>query len=253
MRPPTDTIVAPPLPDRAEWINSPPLRMHELRGRPVLIEFWDFCRPNSLRTLPYIKAWNGRYADLGLVVIAAHCPGFRASADERNAREAVERLEIAYPVLLDTNFALWQEYENAGWPGRYLWSQDGLLRDYYYGEGGYGETELAIQELVGVEREPLAPLRAEDEPDATLVVPSADRREPPWSGPYEAGGVWAVLEPRRRGRPGSVVANGNAIEVGHAGAFALLEHSQHAQGELVLDLGAATRCDGICFTPGLAV
>ena len=102
-------------------------------------------------------------------------------------RAAVARLGIAHPVLLDTDFALWQEYENAGWPGRYLWGPDGMLVDYHYGEGAYDECERAIGELLGVAREPLAPLRPEDAPGARLVAPSPDRLEPPFDGPYEAG------------------------------------------------------------------
>ena len=251
LRPATDTIEAPPFPARAEWVNSPPLAMRELLGRPVLVEFWDCCRPNSLRTLPYVKEWHERYRDDGLVVIGVHSPGFRASADERNAREEIERLGVLHPVLLDTNFALWQEYENAGWPARYLWNGDGLLVDYYFGEGGFAETERVIAELVGAEREPMAPLRAEDAPDALLVVPSEDRLKPPWAGAYEAGAVWAVLEPRRRGEAAEVVVNGSGVGVDHAGAFLLVEHERHERGELTLDLGEDVRCDGVCFTPGL--
>jgi hypothetical protein len=252
LRPPTDTIAAPPFPRGSQWVNSPPLAMHELRGRPVLIEFWDFCRPNSLRTLPYIKAWHERYAPDGLVVVGVHCPGFRASASEDSARAAIERLEIVHPVLLDTNFALWQEYENAGWPARYLWTAEGTLADYCYGEGSYSESEQAIQELLGSEREPLAPLRPEDAPGALLVVPSEDRLEPPWSGPYEAGGVWAVLEPRAGRARGSFRVNGEDRDVRAPGAVLLVEHRHHCAGELELELAGDVRCDAVCFTPGLA-
>jgi hypothetical protein len=252
VRPPTDAIAAPAFPTGSAWVNSPPLQMHELRGHAVLLEFWDFCRPNSLRTLPYVKAWHERYAADGLAVIGVHCPGFRTSASEANARAAVERLEIAYPVLLDTNFALWQEYENAGWPARYLWNAQGLLADYCYGEGGYAETELAIQELLAVQREPLQPLRPEDAPSAQLVVPSEDRLAPPWSGPYEAGGVWAVLEPRPGRQRARIFINGGERDVAYAGALLLFEHHHHARGELALELGDDVRCDAVCFTPGLA-
>jgi hypothetical protein len=250
VRPPIDSIYAPPFPARAGWVNSPGLRMDELRGRPVLIEFWDFCRPNSLHTLPYLKGWHERYAADGLVVVSVHSPGFRASADEDATRAAVVRLGIEHAVLLDTDFALWRDYENAGWPGRYLWNPAGVLADYHYGEGAYAECERAICELLGVQREPLAPLRPEDAPDATLVVPSEDRLEEPFSGPYEAGGVWAVLDARP---PGGVVrANGRAIRMQHPGAYLLERHDRHAAGELVLELGEGVRCDGVCFTPGLA-
>jgi hypothetical protein len=252
LRPPIDTILAPPFPAPAAWVNSPALKMDELRGQAVLIEFWDFCRPNSLRTLPYVQAWHERYAPEGLVVVAVHSPGFRASAREDSLREAIVRLGIVHPVLLDTNFAFWQEYENAGWPARYLWNGDGMLADYHYGEGAYAETELAIQTLLGVEREPLAPLRAEDAPGAQLVVPSEERREEPWSGPYEAGGVWAVLEPRSGRAGASVRVNGRELEITHPGAELLVEHDHHQRGELLLELGEDVRCDAVCFTAGLA-
>ncbi len=116
----------------------------------MLVEFWDFCRPNSIRTLPYVKAWHERYAGDGLRVIGVHCPGFEPARDEQAVRDAVERLEIAHPVLIDSEFEVWQEYENRGWPARYLFDGHARLFEYHYGEGGYEETELAIQELLGV-------------------------------------------------------------------------------------------------------
>jgi thiol-disulfide isomerase/thioredoxin len=252
LRPPIDTIPAPPFPSAAVWLNSPPLEMHRLRGSVVLIEFWDFCRANSLRTLPYLAAWHERYAGAGLVIVGVHTPGFRTSANEDAVAAAVARLGIAYPVLLDTNFALWQEYENAGWPARYLWNVDGLLADYHYGEGGYAETERAIQALLGAEREPLAPLRHEDDPGAQLVIPSPDRLAEPWSGPYEAGAAWAVLEPRSGRTQGTIKINGREQVVDHPGVHLLVEHGYHQAGELSLDLGDDVRCDAVCFTPGLA-
>jgi len=250
VRPPIDSIQAPPFPSGARWLNSPALEMTALQGRPVLIEFWDFCRPNSLHTLPYLIAWHERYAGAGLVVVSVHSPGFRASANEENARAAVARLGIEHAVLLDTNFALWREYENAGWPGRYLWNADGMLADYHYGEGDYEDCERAICELLGVTWEPLAPLRPEDEPGATLVVPSEDRLAEPFSGPYEAGAAWAVLEPRAPGA--SVTVNGRELAVEHPGAHLLVRHEHHGHGELELAFGEHVRCDGVCFTPGLS-
>ena len=83
-----------------------------------------------------------------------------------------------------------------------------------------------------------------------LVVPSADRTEPPFDGPYEAGGVWAVLDPGRR--PGTARCNGRDLAVDFAGAHLLIEHDHHSAGELELQPGPGVRCDGICFTPGLA-
>jgi thiol-disulfide isomerase/thioredoxin len=245
MRAPTDRIAAPLFPTKLPWVNASGPQATIQRGRPMLVEFWDFCRPNSIRTLPYMKAWHERYAEAGLRVIGVHCPGFDASRDEQAVRDAVARLGIAYTVLIDSELELWHEYENAGWPARYLFDGRARLFEYHYGEGAYEETELAIQELLGVEREPLAPARPEDAPDARLVAPSEDR-EGAYSGPYEAGGIWAVLD-----GAGVLRVNGEDIAVTHPGAYPLVEHERHTRGVVEMEPGEGVRCLATCFTPGL--
>src|SRR4029078_10848721 len=163
MRAPVDNIAAPPFPADLPWVNVAPLRMDKQLGRPVLVEFWDFCRPNSLRTLPYVRAWHDRYAAAGLRVISVHTPGFAPSRGEDAVRAAVARLGIEHPVCIDADGLVWSLYDNEGWPSRYLFNQASRLHDFHFGEGGYEETELAIQELLGIEREAPAPMRAEDD------------------------------------------------------------------------------------------
>jgi thiol-disulfide isomerase/thioredoxin len=234
-------------PPRLPWINVAPLRMDQQRGRPVLVEFWDFCRPNSMRTLPYLRGWHERYEPDGLRVIGVHSSGFPPSVEPEAIRAAVARLEIPYPVVVDVDYEIWKEYGNLGWPARYLFNQEGRLFDYHYGEGGYDETEAAIQELLGVQRPPLEPLRPEDAPGVMLVAQSEDV-EGPYDGPYEAGGVWAVLE-----GDGTVTANGREVLVDHPGAYELISHPVSTAGGLALEVGDGVTCHAVCFTPGLAV
>ncbi len=216
------------------------------------MEFWDFCRPSSLRTLPYVMAWHERYGPAGLRVIGVHCPGFEVSHGEQAVRDAVARLGIVHPVLIDSELELWQEYENLGWPARYLFDGSARLFDYHYGEGAYEETELAIQELVEVEREPLPPLRPEDATGAALAPQTRDQ-EGAYSGPYEAGGVWAVLDGTGTVRVnGGETAGGRELTIAHPGAYALLEHDRHTSGVLELELDGGVRCLATCFTPGIA-
>ena len=209
----------------------------------MLVEFWDFCRPQSIRTLPYVKAWRERYPELR--VIGVHAAGFPPSRDPDAVRAAVERLEIAYPVAIDAAYEVWKLYGNRGWPARYLFDQRSMLLHYHYGEGGYDETEQAIQELLGTERPLLEPLRPEEAPDARLELQSDDVAGP-YSGPYRAGGVWAVLDGR-----GTVTANGRTIEVDHPGCYELIAHSHSIAGELALELAHGVTCHAVCFTPGL--
>ncbi len=246
MRAPVDHIAAPQFPAPLPWVNVAPLRMDQQLGRPVLIEFWDFCRPNSIRTLPYVKAWHERYSDAGLRVIGVHASGFEPSADPAQVEAAVARLEIPYPVVVDVEHEIWSLYGNLGWPARYLFNQRGTLFEYHYGEGAYDETERAIQELVGVELPTIEPIRHEDVPGAVLE-PQTDDVEGPYSGPYQAGGVWAVLDGR-----GIVRANGRSLEVEHPGCYELISHERSTHGELELDVGDGVRCYAVCFTPGLA-
>jgi hypothetical protein len=246
MRAPVADIAAPPFPARLPWVNVASLRMDKQLGRPVLVEFWDFCRVNSLHTLPYLRAWHERYAQAGLRVVSVHCPGFAASRDPDAVRAAVARLGIEHPVLVDTELELWRLYGNEGWPARYLFDQQGMLFEVHVGEGGYAETELAIGELLGLDVEPVGPLRPEDDPEALLAVPTADVAGP-YSGPYEAGAVWAVLD-----GVGSVTVSGRTIEVEGPGAYPLVEHDRHTAGVLDLQLGDGVTCEAVCFTAGLA-
>ncbi|HVR04862.1 MAG TPA: DipZ protein [Solirubrobacteraceae bacterium] len=270
MRAPPNRIPAPAFLTHLRWVNVKSLRIERQLGRPVLVEFWDFCRPNSVRTLPYLKAWYERYGPAGvgaggargggggdgvgrdrdgaggLQVVGIHSPGFPPGRDRATAEAAVARLGIAYPVLLDPDLEMWQEYENRGWPARYLFDPRGSLFDYHYGEGGYRETELAIQELLGMQREPLAPVRPEDDPQA-LLAPQTEDQPGAYSGPYEAGGVWAVLA-----GAGTVRVNGAELAVTHPGAYPLVEHDRHTAGVLELEIGEGVECLATCFTPGVA-
>jgi thiol-disulfide isomerase/thioredoxin len=246
VRAPVDHIHAPPFPANVPWVNVAPLRMDQQLARPVLIEFWDFCRPNSIRTLPYVKAWHQRYADAGLRVIGAHAAGFEPSSDPEAVKAAVARLGIPYPVLIDERLELWHDFGNLGWPARYLFDQDGRLFDYHYGEGAYADSEQAIQELLGVEGPTVEPVRPEDAPNAVLA-PQSEDVEGIYRGPYEAGGVWAVLD-----GDGTVTVGGRSLTVDHPGAYELISHPVSTAGLLELEVGDRVTCHAVCFTPGLA-
>jgi thiol-disulfide isomerase/thioredoxin len=246
MRAPVDHIAAPEFPLRLLWINTPPLRIDRQLGHPVLVEFWDFCRPNSIRTLPYLKAWHERYATQGLTVIGVHSAGFEPSGDPEAVGEAVAQLEIEYPVVVDAQLEIWQLYGNLGWPARYLFNEHGMLFERHFGEGAYDETEQAIQELLEIEAPLVESIRPEDEPGAVLE-PQTEDVEGPYSGPYRAGGVWAVLDGQ-----GTVTANGRELEVSGPGAYELVSHPRSTEGTLALEVGPGVICHAVCFTPGLA-
>jgi hypothetical protein len=180
-----------------EWLNVSFLRMAKLVGKnATLLEFFDVARINSHRTLPYLREWHARYAGHGLRVIGVHCPGYSFGVDRELVEAAVERLGIEYPVLLDPGFEVWREYGNKGWPGRYLFGVDGVLRSIHYGEGDYLDCERAIQEAVleidesAELPEPMQPLRPEEADGVLLKAQTADVALPADRDRLDLAGDW---------------------------------------------------------------
>ena len=149
MRPPADAdIPAPEFPPTTEWVNVALLRIDRLLGRhAILVEFWDFARVNSLRTLPYLRGWHERYLEAGLQIIGVHSPGYSFGRDAEAVARAVERLGSlrgARPAARDL-----AAVRNRGWPGRYLFDRRGLLRYIHYGEGDYRDSEPRSRSACG--------------------------------------------------------------------------------------------------------
>ena len=130
------------------WINSDPLTLAQLRGRVVLVDFWTYTCINCIRTFPYLKLWNSRYADDGLVILGVHTPEFEFEKDYENVQQATKDNGIVWPVAQDNDFQTWRAYNNRFWPAKYLVDRDGVIRYTHFGEGAYAETERQIRELL---------------------------------------------------------------------------------------------------------
>jgi cytochrome c biogenesis protein CcdA/thiol-disulfide isomerase/thioredoxin len=153
-KPSSKYVEAPQIQGISAWINSPPLTMQQLRGKVVLVDFWTYSCINCLRTLPYLKSWDTRYRDKGLVILGVHSPEFAFEHNLGNVRAAVRRLGIRYPVALDNDFATWTAYKNQYWPADYLVDRKGRLRDVHFGEGDYARTEREIRMLLATSLPP---------------------------------------------------------------------------------------------------
>jgi cytochrome c biogenesis protein CcdA/thiol-disulfide isomerase/thioredoxin len=138
----------PPLIGAVEWLNSPPLTAEGLRGKVVLVDFWTYSCINCLRAIPYVRAWGAKYAAQGLVVIGVHAPEFAFEKRVDNVRKAVSDLEIAYPVAIDNDYAIWRAFKNEYWPAHYFVDANGRIRHHHFGEGDYDDSERVIQLLL---------------------------------------------------------------------------------------------------------
>ena len=131
-----------------EWVNSAPLSTKSLRGKVVLINFWTYTCINSLRALPYVKEWSAKYRDSGLVVIGVHTPEFSFEGQKTNVEIALREHNVTYPIVMDDKYEIWRAFSNEYWPAFYLVDARGQIRYRHFGEGDYGEMELAIQDLL---------------------------------------------------------------------------------------------------------
>jgi cytochrome c biogenesis protein CcdA/thiol-disulfide isomerase/thioredoxin len=140
-----------PMPDLSGavgWINSPALSSKSLRGKVVVIDFWTYSCINCLRALPYVEGWAEKYKDSGLVVIGVHTPEFAFEKERANVEKAVRDLKITYPVAIDSDYKIWQAFNNQYWPAHYFIDGKGRIRYHHFGEGEYDESERVIQQLL---------------------------------------------------------------------------------------------------------
>ena len=118
---------APEIKGIKAWINSEPLTIEEFRGKVVLVDFWTYSCVNCIRTFPYLREWNAKYADDGLVIIGVHSPEFEFEKDYSNVLRATQDNGITWPVAQDNDFETWQNYSNRFWPAKYLIDKEGVI------------------------------------------------------------------------------------------------------------------------------
>jgi thiol-disulfide isomerase/thioredoxin len=131
------------------WINSEPLSMSGLRGRPVLVTFWARSCINCIHAMPFIKSWYAKYSGRGFVVVGVHTPEFAVETSRPALEAAVARFGLAYPIAQDNASKTWEAWGNQFWPAEYLVDQNGTIVHSHAGEGGYAETEHLIERLLG--------------------------------------------------------------------------------------------------------
>jgi thiol-disulfide isomerase/thioredoxin len=144
----TDEALLLDLGGAAGWLNSAPLDGTSLRGKVVLVNFWTYTCINSLRPMPYWKAWAERYKDAGLVAVGVHTPEFSFEKERSNVETAVRDLRVSFPVAIDSDYRIWEALDNQYWPAMYFVDAKGRIRHQSIGEGGYVEAEQLLRVML---------------------------------------------------------------------------------------------------------
>lgn len=179
---------APELTGTQEWFNSRPLKLADLKGKVVLIDFWTYSCINCIRTLPYLQAWYDAYKDDGFVIIGVHAPEFMFEKVPANVARAIKDYKLTYPIVQDNDLATWQAFSNQYWPAHYLIDKDGKVRREHFGEGEYDQTEKAIRALLA---ENGGPVTDDMTVKGPVQVPVAQGQSPETYLGYERGANFA--------------------------------------------------------------
>ena len=142
--------VGAPAPDFTceRCLNHAPFKLSDLRGKVVLVDFWEYTCINCIRTFPYLRRWDQLYRPLGLVIVGVHTPEFEFGKNPERVADATKRFGFDFPVAIDSDYKIWYAFHNEGWPADYLIDKDGNIVYTHMGEGEYGYFERKIQELL---------------------------------------------------------------------------------------------------------
>ncbi len=171
---------APELVAPAGYLNTgnKPILIGQYRGdKVVLIDIWTYSCINCQRTLPYITKWYETYKQMGLEIVGVHTPEFAFEKNVKNVEKAIAQWGITYPVILDNEFKTWTAFGNQYWPRKYLIDIDGYIIYDHIGEGGYEETEAAIQRALAERAVRLGLIASSTSSvSGTVVAETPDRR-----------------------------------------------------------------------------
>ncbi len=144
----TMKIHAPKFVGGLSWLNvDNPIKLEDLRGKIVLLDFWTYCCINCMHIIPDLKRLEEKYKK-ELVVIGIHSAKFTAEKNTENIRLAILRYGIEHPVVNDNNFEIWKSYAVHSWPTLILIDPDGFIVGSHSGEGIYDVFDYNIGELI---------------------------------------------------------------------------------------------------------
>jgi len=121
------------------------LRLAEMRGRVVLVNFWaTWCGPCKVE-MPHLNRLYEKYRSAGFVLL-----GVNIDDDPRQASALATRMGLKFPVLFDTDKAVTRRYALDSMPGTVLIDRDGKVRHVHkgYREGVEATYDAQIRALV---------------------------------------------------------------------------------------------------------
>jgi peroxiredoxin len=117
-------------------LNGTPVRLADLRGKAVWVNFWaSWCPPCQFET-PTVRAMDARYRDRGLVIVAV-----QVQQTVQAGRDYANRYGLRYTIGADVTGAIFHTYHVFALPAQFFIDDDGVLRQIV--NGPLSETRAA--------------------------------------------------------------------------------------------------------------
>ncbi len=136
----------PSLEGSVGWINSGPIKLAELKGKIVLLDFWTYCCINCHHVLPTLARLEAKYKN-ELVIIGVHSGKFDAERNTENIRRKVAEYRIKHPVVNDANMVIWERFQVSSWPTLVLITPDGKFAGARGGEVPFEDLDRVIGQV----------------------------------------------------------------------------------------------------------
>jgi peroxiredoxin len=127
----------------AQSPEGTPVRLDDLRGRPVILNVWASWCPPCKAEMPALEAVHQAYAEEGLVVLGLNTT-FQDS-EEAALQFAAER-NLSFPLALDLDGTISNRYQIRAMPTTFFIGADGVIRDVIVG-GPMSEALLRSEVL----------------------------------------------------------------------------------------------------------
>jgi peroxiredoxin len=109
-------------------LNGTPIRLADLRGKAVWVNFWaSWCPPCQFET-PTVRAMDEQYRDRGLVIVAV-----QVQQTVEAGRTYAERYGLRYAIGADVTGAVFHTYHVFALPTQFFIDSNGVLRQIVNG------------------------------------------------------------------------------------------------------------------------
>jgi thiol-disulfide isomerase/thioredoxin len=137
----------------AKWIDQPPVKLSDLRGRVVLLDFWATWCPPCIAAFPHLTEWHEKYKDKGLVILGLtkyYGQAEGQSVDEDYEFGFLQRFKkmhrLPYGIAVAGNDDNLRNYGVSGIPTAIIIDRRGIIR--YVGTGTGGPNEQLVSETL---------------------------------------------------------------------------------------------------------